>query len=131
MSSCTAVQEVLPWYANGSLDLHEGREVAAHLMTCEPCREELARIIRLNMEVKRALEQVGEIGPEARVATLRRTLGTSLARLDVGSFLLGFSFGAAYRHGRVPIRGDLKLLGTRIRLISSGEEVANGREGPD
>ncbi|MGH8487478.1 MAG: anti-sigma factor family protein [Gammaproteobacteria bacterium] len=33
--------EILPWYANGSLDPREAIEVEAHLVVCPGCREEL------------------------------------------------------------------------------------------
>jgi anti-sigma factor RsiW len=34
--------ELLPWYANGTLDDHERRDVEAHLAICSMCQRELA-----------------------------------------------------------------------------------------
>ena len=37
-----AVIELLPWYANASLGIHETRQVERHVGECEGCRNELA-----------------------------------------------------------------------------------------
>jgi hypothetical protein len=36
-------ETLLPWYATGTLETGEARSVEAHLATCRPCRDELAR----------------------------------------------------------------------------------------
>ena len=43
MNKCidTEIQEMLPDLLHGSLDGHERQRVAAHLATCESCREDL------------------------------------------------------------------------------------------
>ena len=125
MNTCTPTRELIPWYINGSLSVDEARQVAAHLLRCESCRDELAQIMRLNIEVCRAFDELGSMKTEVKKEVLKLTTGKTLASLDLGSFLLGFSFGASYQKGRVPIRGDLKLLGRRIRLISPDKEVHN------
>jgi len=125
MNTCTPTRELIPWYINGSLSVDEARQVAAHLLRCESCRDELAQIMRLNIEVCRAFDELGSMKTEVKKEVLKLTAGKTLASLDLGSFLLGFSFGASYQKGRVPIRGDLKLLGRRIRLISPDKEVHN------
>lgn len=125
MNACIPIRELIPWYANGSLSVDEARQVALHLSSCESCRNELTQIMRLNIEVRHAFEDLESMRSEVKKEVLKRTTGKTLASLDVGSFLLGFSFGASYQKGRVPIRGDLKLLGRRIRLISPDKEVHN------
>lgn len=125
MNTCTPTRELIPWYINGSLSVDEARQVAAHLLRCESCRDELAQIMRLNIEVCRAFDEIKSMKTEVKKKVLKLTAGKTLASLDLGSFLLGFSFGASYQKGRVPIRGDLKLLGRRIRLISPDKEVHN------
>lgn len=125
MNTCTPTRELIPWYINGSLSVDEARQVAAHLLRCESCRDELAQIMRLNIEVCRAFDELESMKTEVKKEVLKLTAGKSLASLDLGSFLLGLSFGASYQRGRVPIRGDLKLLGRRIRLISPEKEVRN------
>lgn len=123
MNTCNPIRELIPWYANGTLSVGEARQVAAHLVRCESCRDELAQIMRLNVEVRRTFDELEGLRDEVKKEVLEKTAGRTLASLDLGSFLLGLSFGASYQKGRVPIRGDLKLLGRRIRLISPNEEV--------
>ena len=123
MTACTPIRELIPWYVNGSLSVDEAHQVAAHLSRCESCRDELTQIMRLNIEVRRAFDRLEGMRVEVKKEVLARTAGRTLASLDLGSFLLGFSFGASYQKGRIPIRGDLKLLGRRIRLISPDKEV--------
>ncbi|MEM9558002.1 MAG: zf-HC2 domain-containing protein [Acidobacteriota bacterium] len=45
--SCTHVQDLLPWFANGSLDEEERRQVETHLAGCAACRSTLADIVAL------------------------------------------------------------------------------------
>lgn len=123
MNACNPIRELIPWYVNGSLSVEEARQVAAHLSRCESCREELTQMMRLNVEVCRAFDELEGMRAEVKKEVLEKTAGRTLASFELGSFLLGFSFGASYRKGRIPIRGDLKLLGRRIRLISPGKEV--------
>ena len=123
MNACNPIRELIPWYVNGSLSVEEAHQVAAHLSCCESCRDELTQIVRLNVEVRRAFDELEGMRAEVKKEVLEKTAGRILASFDLGSFLLGFSFGASYQKGRIPIRGDLKLLGRRIRLISPDEEV--------
>lgn len=125
MNACTSIRELIPWYANGTLSVEESRLVAEHLSHCESCRDELIQNMQLNMEIRRAFSELDGMASEVKKDVLKRTTGKKLASLDVGSFLLGFSFGASYQKGRVPIRGDLRLLGRKIRLISNNREDSN------
>ena len=126
MNACDPIRELIPWYVNGSLSVEEARRVAAHLSGCEACRDEFVQTVRLNVEVRRAFDELEDMKGEVKKEVLEKTAGKTLASFDLGSFLLGFSFGASYHKGRVPIRGDLKLMGQRIRLISPKKEVRNG-----
>lgn len=126
MTACTSIRELIPWYVNGTLSVEEARTVAAHLSQCEICRDELIEHMRLSVEVRRAFDEIAGMSSEIKKNVLKRVTGKKLASLDLGSFLLGFSFGASYQKGRVPIRGDLRLLGRKIRLISSDKEVHHG-----
>jgi len=123
MNACNPIRELIPWYVNGSLSVQEARQVAAHLSCCETCREELTKTVRLNVEVRRAFDEFEDMRGEIKREVLEKTTGRRLASFDLGSFLVGFSFGASYQKGRIPIRGDLRLLGRRICLISPGKEV--------
>jgi anti-sigma factor RsiW len=50
------VWELLPWYANGTLDGREGEEVETHLSTCPACQAELQRC----RDVAAAVHKAGE-----------------------------------------------------------------------
>jgi len=125
MSTCREVGELIPWYVNGTLSTEEAQLVASHLVSCEACRDELAQIMRINLEVKRMFGEVESIAETAKAEVIERAKGKRLAKIDLGSFLLGFSFGANYHKGKLPVRGDLRLLGRRIPLISSKKEAGN------
>jgi len=127
MTACKTVRELLPWYVNGSLSAHEAREVAAHVARCERCRDELVELVRLNVEIRHAFDRMHGLDAGAKRDVMNRTAGRTLANINLGSFLLGVSFGASYQKGRLPIRGDLNLLGRRIRLVSPSEEESHER----
>ena len=122
MNACTDVRELIPWYVNGSLSVEEARHVAAHLLQCDACREELTQTMLLNVELCAAFDAIEGLQQDVKTNVLERTSGKALAQLDVGSFLLGFSFGVSYQRRRIPMRGDLRVLGRRIRLFSPDEE---------
>jgi len=128
MSKCRDIVELIPWYVNGTLPANEARRVASHLVSCEACRDELVQVMRINLEVKQAFADVESIAGTTKAEVIERTKGKRLAKIDLGSFLLGFSFGASYHKGKLPVRGDLRLLGRRIPLISSTREAVNDRE---
>ncbi|MBU1049853.1 zf-HC2 domain-containing protein [Candidatus Bipolaricaulota bacterium] len=125
MKTCTSIRELIPWYANGTLSDDEAQNVAAHIAQCESCRDELIENMQLSMGVRRAFEDLADMRMDIKKDVLSRTTGKSLASFDLGSFLLGFSFGASYQNGRIPIRGDLRVMGRKIRLISNHREVDN------
>lgn len=121
MSGCDRVRVLIPWYASGSLSVDEARDVAEHLAQCEACRVELSDTLRLRMEVERAIQGMPGLSSETWTRVVERTHGEPIARLDVGSFLIGFSLGASIRRGAIPVRADLRLLGHRIRLFNVGK----------
>ena len=127
MSDCDPIRDIIPWYANGSLSPKESRRIAAHLLVCDPCREELAEWMLLQVELRSAWHSRPGEPTESKQSVMERTRGRSLARLDVGSFVLGLSLGASYSRGRVPLQGDLRLLGRKIQLISPSKEERHER----
>lgn len=68
--------ELLPWYANGTLDSDERRAVEAHLERCGLCRGELAASRDLAAAVRRA----ADVPPAAETR-----LGHLLDRLDAAA----------------------------------------------
>jgi len=68
------VEQLLPWYANGTLAEGERRAVEEHLAACAACREELAAC----RECARAVDELGEIAPSPHPVQLARLM----ARID-------------------------------------------------
>ncbi|MDD5219955.1 MAG: zf-HC2 domain-containing protein [Candidatus Bipolaricaulis sp.] len=117
MMRCEDVRELIPWYVEGSLDAEEARAVAGHVAACEACVREVAAALRMRTEVRNALDGLPRLSDKTWVRIRERTGGRSIARIDVGSFLLGFRLGASVVRGGVPMRGDLQVLGQNIKLF--------------
>nr|MDP9121518.1 zf-HC2 domain-containing protein [Acidobacteriota bacterium] len=64
------VLELLPWYANDTLEGGERREVEDHLAGCTCCQEELAGSRQLGGELRRA----EAVAPSPHPAQLARLL---------------------------------------------------------
>lgn len=122
MRTCEWARELIPWLANGTLSSDESAEVTAHLADCEACRRELAEILRVKRSVQDELQAYPRLPERAWNRVAAESLGRPVARLDVGSFLVGFSLGANVRRGGLPVYGDLKLLGRKIRLFNVEQE---------
>ncbi len=71
--------ELLPWYANGTLEEPERARVEAHLAECARCREELSFLTTLAASVRSADESgaPGEFGGEFGLKRLLREVGQS------------------------------------------------------
>ncbi len=119
MSRCTEIRELIPWYVEGTLSGEEERAVAAHLSECERCRDDLVMTMRLRSDVRAIVGGAPGASSRLRDRVVQRAFGRKLAQLDVGSFFLGFSLGASLRKRDIPIRGDLNILGRRIRLFNT------------
>jgi hypothetical protein len=65
------VIELLPWYANRSLDPAEQHAVAAHLESCAPCARELTQYRTIQAAVAESAEEV----PAPAQDLLRRAMG--------------------------------------------------------
>ena len=119
MNRCTEIQELNPWYIEGALSREEERAVAAHLSECDRCRDDLVTTMRLRLDVRAIVDEAPPVPDRLRDRVTKQALGRRLARLDVGSFFLGFSLGASLRRRSIPIRGDLNVMGRRIRLFNT------------
>ncbi len=117
MTTCQEVQSVLAWYLKGALESAESRAIAEHLVGCAACRAELAQVVRLQGELTTAFQAMPPAPATAWEAVAARTRGVRLARLDLGSFLAGLSIGMSFRRGRLPVSGQLRLLGRDVPLF--------------
>jgi predicted anti-sigma-YlaC factor YlaD len=122
MSRCTEIQELIPWYVEGALSRAEERDVALHLSDCDGCRNDLVTTMRLRLSVRAAVDETPSPSHRMRDRVMQQAVGRRLAQLDVGSFFLGFSLGASLRKRHIPIRGDLNVMGRRIRLFNTGRK---------
>ncbi len=122
MNRCTEIQELIPWYIEGALSRDEERAVAAHLSECDRCRDDLVTTMRLRLDVRAIVDAAPAVSSRLRDRVTRQAFGRRLAQLDVGSFFLGFSLGASLRKRNIPIRGDLNVMGRRIRLFNTGRK---------
>ena len=74
MSDALHPDELLPWYANGTLPPEKRDEIAAHLRGCDRCRGELAFLAGLRERVKASAAATGpdEVGLERLLRETRR-----------------------------------------------------------
>ncbi len=124
MIDCREARELIPWYVNGTLSAGEARELAVHLAGCPACRTELADAIRLSIEVKTAVSRLPGAPERIREKVLPQS-EVPVARLDLGSFFLGLSLGLSVKGNKIPVQGNLCLLGRRLKLF----ETKGGRHG--
>ncbi len=115
---CELFRELLPWYACRALEPDERSRLEAHLEECSRCREELGQTLQVAGAVRGALSQLP--GPEPHVwrKISSRIQVPPLARVDVGTFMLGVSLWLIVRGRQVLLRGDLRLLGRKYQLFA-------------
>ncbi len=116
--ACEPLRELLPWYAGGALDADERSRLEVHLEGCAECREELAQTLNLARAVQGSLGELPDPGEHVWSGIIQRIQGSPLARVDVGSFLLGISLWLTVRGRQVLLRGDLRLLGRKYPLFA-------------
>lgn len=117
MMTCDQVQELIPWYVTGQIDLEDAGKVAAHLASCPSCQADFAeaawmrRLVASHADASTPRKQ----RTWARVA--RKTGLAELARIDVGSFLIGLNLGVSAASKRYPVRGSLRVMGHNVRIV--------------
>lgn len=117
---CGRAGELTPWYVAGSLPEGEARDLVRHVAGCATCQDELVQAARLARELRRAFAGMPGVpqGTWAKVAA--RAQGMPLARVDVGSFLLGLSVGLTATRTGVPVTGRLQILGREVPVFEVG-----------
>ncbi len=117
MMDCDEARELIPWYVTGTLSPMETRRLAAHLARCPRCRDELAETVRLSFEVNSAISRLPDVPDDLKQKVTAIGGEIPVTHVDLGSFLLGLSLGLSVKGGRVPVQGDLRLLGRKVRLF--------------
>jgi hypothetical protein len=129
MMTCQEVQQLIPWYVTGRIKIETAREIAEHLTTCAECQAdfvEAAWMRRLLMTSTR------EAAPRAAVwSRIEKKTGLAdLAKIDVGSLLLGLKLGISASPRRYPVRGTLRVMGHNVRIVGRrrGKEAKRVQE---
>jgi len=119
MIECNRAQGLIGLYATGHLSPDEAHGLALHITGCATCQNEFVQEMRLSWEVRRAFAALpaAPAGVWEKVAARRQ--GVQLARLDLGSLLLGLSLMLTAHGRRLPVRGELQILGRRLRLFET------------
>ena len=117
MKRCEEVRELIPWYLEGRLGAEESVDVAAHVAGCAECVRDVADAGRVRSAVRDALASVACDEEAMWERASRQAVGRRLARIDVGSFLLGLRLGAWLTRRGTPVRADLRVLGREVSLI--------------
>ena len=120
MIDCIKANELMPWYAKKNLPSEEARLIVNHLMNCPVCREELRGIIRMVREHQAGMEQMQGLTETTWKTVVARTHGLPVIQVDMGHSLLGLSLRVLVENMRIPLRGDLFLLGYRCPLFAFG-----------
>ncbi len=115
---CEEFGKLIPWYASGTLDREEKARLEAHLQHCPTCRAELAETLQVAQAVKASLFALPGPGEHVWDKLLSALQFAPLARVDVGSFLLGISVWLTVRGRQVLLGGDLRLLGRKYSLFA-------------
>ena len=124
MNDCQAVQEWLPWYVSGRLSPTKMQHMAAHIERCEGCQKELARIIQLRHQFVSNIDSTSTPSDRVWESIVPSLDARQITRMDMGSFLIGLNVGIAAHDRRAPIRGDLKVLGHKLRIIGKRKKGA-------
>jgi anti-sigma factor RsiW len=117
MTDCEAILELLPWYVTGRLSAADAARVAAHIQSCETCRQELAEVVWASHTVSAESRDL----PAVRQRVWRRVMARAgfreVPQVDIGSFLVGFRLGINARRPGAPVRATLRVMGRNMRIV--------------
>lgn len=119
MIDCSETQELLPWYVTGRLEASDADDVAAHLLSCEACRLDLANVVRLRHAVAPPPADTPAVRGRVWRAILAKAGLQRVADIDVGSLLVGLHLGLSARRSKAPVRASLRVLGRSVRIVPS------------
>jgi hypothetical protein len=119
MTDCERILELLPWYVTGKLGVVDATAVAAHIQSCEACRQELAEVVWVRHTV--GATTFGMPGVRQRVwrRVMTKAGFRDTANVDIGSFLVGFRLGVNARRPGSPVRASLRVMGHNVRIVET------------
>jgi len=119
MTECEKTLEMLPWYVTGKLGAADAAAVAAHIQTCETCRRELAEVVWVRNSVSVVTRDLPSVRQHVWRRVLSRVGWHDVARVDIGSMLVGFRLGVNARRPGSPVRASLNVMGRNVRIVGS------------
>ena len=116
--TCEEVKELIPWYVTGKIDVDCAKRMADHLSGCPDCQTDFVEAAWMRRLVTNSAQAAA---PRADIwARVERKAGiVDLARIDVGSFLIGFKLGISASSRRYPVYGSLRVLGHNVRIVGA------------
>lgn len=119
MIDCERTRELLPWYATGKLGAADAAAVAAHVQSCEACRQELAEVVWVRHTVHAGKADTPGVGERVWRRVMARAGFRNVANVDVGSFLVGLRLGVNARRPGSPVRASLHVMGRDVRIVGA------------
>jgi len=116
MMNCDQVQELIPWYVTGRIDLEDAREIALHMASCSECQADFAEAAWMRRLVAGHANEASARHEKSWRRIEKRVGIADLARIDVGSFMIGLKLGITTATRRYPVRGTLRVMGHNVRI---------------
>ena len=118
MMTCEEVKELIPWYVTGKIEVDCAKRIADHLSGCPDCQTDFVEAAWMRRLVTNSAQAAA---PRAGIwARVERKAGiVDLARIDVGSFLIGRKLGISASSRRYPVYGSLRVLGHNVRIVGT------------
>ncbi|MCX6092165.1 MAG: zf-HC2 domain-containing protein [Candidatus Bipolaricaulota bacterium] len=129
MTDCDKILEMMPWYVTGKLDAKDTAALAAHIQTCDACRQELAEVVWVRHAVSSEKRDLPTVRQRVWRKVMSRAGFRDMAHVDIGSMLVGFRLGVNARRPNSPVRASLHVMGRNVRIV--GKERREGCETPD
>jgi anti-sigma factor RsiW len=122
MTECERIREFLPWYVTGKLGAGDTAAVAAHIQSCEACRQELAEVVWVRHTVSAEKRDLPAVRERVWRRVMTRAGFRDVAHVDVGSFLVGFRLGVNARRPGSPVRASLRVMGRNVRIVGTSRK---------
>jgi anti-sigma factor RsiW len=129
MTECDKILEMMPWYVTGKLSASDAAALAAHIQTCEACRRELAEVVWVRHTVSSEKRELPSVRQRVWRKVMSRAGFRDVARVDIGSMLVGFRLGVNARRPNSPVRASLRVMGRSVRIV--GRERRDECETPN
>lgn len=123
--------EMMPWYVTGKLSPADAAAVARHLQACESCRHELAEVVWVKNTVGAEVRSLPDVRLRVWKRVLARVGWRDIARVDVGSMLVGFRLGVNARQPGSPVRASLRVMGRNVRIVGKDRRDECSTPGPN